>query len=373
MDAQVENSKIEAIIKWSKELFSMEGQVKRFTAEMNEVVSLCTKEKYELNFVQNTKSKRWIELDIGIKQKVEVYANNELQNIDLIVFTIQIGAQYPVKDVRIVCKTTFVRPTLADGRNLIADVLLQPWNYKLSLVSIIKQIPSFLDRVLLNRFDKIYLQNIGQYYLGSSYSIDELKDFPDLARFPTIQQQNAFFQNIQVRLIGLSDAHFYLFEMMEGKDDYVRLIFRAPLQSCIQLKRKKDNSTQLSITWKNYKNKQEEQQIFTLNEYDKFIRLFLRRLNQYQHVRMTSNSYMAFGDQQLAERQKINSIMKNLNQLENEIDKKFNQQTINKLMDLYQQAIEFYSSASDYLYEIYLNKLQTLIQRQDVQVILQYK
>ncbi|CAK93633.1 unnamed protein product (macronuclear) [Paramecium tetraurelia] len=365
MDVQVENSKIEAIIQWSKELFSMEGQVKRFTAEMNEVVSLCTKEKYELNFVQNTKSKRWIELDFGIKQKVEVYANNELQNIDLIVFTIQIGTQYPVKDVRIVAKTTFVRPTLADGRNLIADVLLQPWNYKLSLVSIIKQIPSFLDRVLLNRFDKIYLQNIGQYYLGRFSRFSQISN--------DLKQQNAFFQNIQVRLIGLSDAHFYLFEMIEGKDDYVRLIFRAPLQSCIQLKRKKDNSTQLSITWKNYKNKQEEQQIFTLNEYDKFIRLFLRRLNQYQHVRMTSNSYMAFGDQQLAERQKINSIMKNLNQLENEIDKKFNQQTINKLMDLYQQAIEFYSSASDYLYEIYLNKLQTLIQRQDVQVILQYK
>ncbi|CAK93836.1 unnamed protein product (macronuclear) [Paramecium tetraurelia] len=331
------------------------------------VVQLCTKEKYELNFVQNTKSKRWIELDIGIKQKVEVYANNELQNIDLIVFTIQIGCSDSVQNY-------FRQAYLWQmAENLIADVLLQPWNYKLSLVSIIKQIPSFLDRVLLNRFDKIYLQNIGQYYLGSSYSIDELKDFPDLARFPTIQQQNAFFQNIQVRLIGLSDAHFYLFEMIEGKDDYVRLIFRAPLQSCVQLKRKKDNSTQLSITWKNYKNKQEEQQIFTINEYDKFIRLFLRRLNQYQHVRMTSNSYMVFGDQQLAEKQKINSIMKNLNQLENEIDKKFNQQTINKLMDLYQQAIEFYSSASDYLYEIYLNKLQTLIQRQDVQVILQYK
>ncbi|KAM3147790.1 hypothetical protein pb186bvf_000118 [Paramecium bursaria] len=368
----------EHILKWAQNLFKTQGQLQRFKTgkfnmlirELNEILLESKNQRYHVEFGQNNQTKRWVEIEIGIRQKVEIYDGNETIEINKIILALQIGKDYPIKDVRVVCKTTFVTPSLADGRNLLPDIQLQHWSYKNQLVNIIKLMPQFIEKVLQYRSDKIFLQNIGQYYLGGTYTIDELKEYPDLERYPVIQQQNAFLQNtLSIRLICLSEAHFYIFEYIENSFD-LRLIFRAPLQSCTQLKKSKKNNDEITLIWRNYQNKQEENQLFTMKQYDEFIKSFLKRINYYQHIRISTNSYMHFGQK---EGSRIQSIMSNLNILETEIEKKFNQQNINKLMDLYQQAIEFFSSNNDYLYQIYLYKLQTLIQRQDVQVISQFK
>ena len=79
---------------------------------------------------------------------------------------------------------------------------------------------------------------------------------------------------------------------------------------------------------------------------------------------------MNYGKSWGQEKNKIEKILKNLEMYEEEIKHKFNVENVDSLIKSYNEAIEHYSAANDYLYNVYLNNLHNLLNREDVQVLM---
>lgn len=112
---------------------------------------------------------------------------------------------------------------------------------------------------------------------------------------------------------------------------------------------------------------------FQLNESEKLIKSILKRIQHFQRIRMTSNSYLQYGKTSKIEKEKIEQITKNILFYEQEINHKFNLENLEALIDNYNKAVEYYSALNDLLYDVHINNLHQLLKRKDVQMILSMK
>jgi ubiquitin-protein ligase len=60
-----------------------------------------------------------------------------------LIFEIHIEGKFPFQAPKIQCKTAFLQPSLADGRDLLRDIIGAQWTPSLTMNQLVSQIPSF--------------------------------------------------------------------------------------------------------------------------------------------------------------------------------------------------------------------------------------
>ncbi|EAR85421.2 hypothetical protein TTHERM_00472000 (macronuclear) [Tetrahymena thermophila SB210] len=356
------------------EFFSFEDQRRRFKNDISMLLELSNSMNVKVDLEHTSSS---LSVIVGLMTNQFDFGSSIISQ-EIIYFEINVNQKYyPQKGTRIYCKTPFFSPCLCDGRDFLQDILGHPWYSQITFVQIVQSIIEFVKELIKYKTDAIYLQKIGKFYIGQNYKYEDIKQFSALNRVPCVQFEDNFFQKLHVRIIGITDAHFLVFDAEDAEKKILKLIFWSDLQSLVEIKRRKDEPTKLSFKWKNF-NKQNGQppfyeQTFQITEPEQVIQQILKKIQKFQRIKIWSNSYMNFGNQWDSKKQVIEQLTQKVYKYEEEIKYKFNIENVQKLIDSYNEMIEHYSSVNDYLSDIFLNSLHNLLNRPDVQCLLNYQ
>ena len=201
----------------------------------------------------------------GFKYSIKIKIDPSLLDQDLvklidkdedIVFILLIRYNHPYLSPLLFCLTKFSVPELSDGRDLLEEVLMNPWpikNKKL-LKKVIKLIPKFINSYLKNvTAEKNNAKILGRYYLDSIYEFNLLKLFPylyleDIFEIVPVGNDKRVFDD--KRKIMITEGFILLFIEKSVFDiQKLKLIFWGPIGSLSMIKQIQGKNI-LELKWK---------------------------------------------------------------------------------------------------------------------------
>ena len=221
-----------------------------------------------------------------------------------------------------------------------------------------------------------HLQKIGTYHLGCLYNLEDFLLMDSVDVFPV----NELMPNNKTipRYLVLSQSNLLNFEIIDKKENKMKLISWANLQSLLNIKRKKDEQFTLILTWKDAHKSEGLTQIVALEQASKFCELIIRNMKGFG-VKISKNIIkqpdLTLDDVTVKAYDQIDimDLLENITILESRLPVEFTIDIVNTLMMLYQKAVEYYSALNDPMYDDYLEKLHLLLSREDVQILLRSK
>ena len=262
-----------------------------------------------------------------------------------VTFLLIIPKKYPKQEPELYCITIFTHPHICDGRNLINDIINSEWTYEngIPIDFIINKIPKFIIKYS-DYTDKSLI--IGKYMLNHLYPFNFLKTLPIF-----------FYSNPETKkIITIGDISFCLYELIEEKESkYCKLIFFLNIKEIIEIQTKqKDNLLIIK-----YKCEKSTQKISINSEnYNIFQDILLEKMKIYKKKLGKIPDI------------DIKYLEKEIEDKEKELLNKDNKDIIMykekclRLMDIYQQAIEYYSAVNDPKFIDINKKIHQLIENQ---------
>ena len=262
-----------------------------------------------------------------------------------VTFLLIIPKKYPKQEPELYCITIFTHPHICDGRNLINDIINNEWTYEngIPIDFIINKIPKFIIKYS-DYTDKSLI--IGKYMLNHLYPFNFLKTLPIF-----------FYSNPETKkIITIGDISFCLYELIEEKESkYCKLIFFLNIKEIIEIQTKqKDNLLIIK-----YKCEKSTQNISINSEnYNIFQDILLEKMKIYKKKLGKIPDI------------DIKYLEKEIEDKEKELLNKDNKDIIMykekclRLMDIYQQAIEYYSAVNDPKFIVVNKKIHQLIENQ---------
>ena len=262
-----------------------------------------------------------------------------------VTFLLIIPKKYPKQEPELYCITIFTHPHICDGRNLINDIINNEWTYEngIPIDFIINKIPKFIIKYS-DYTDKSLI--IGKYMLNHLYPFNFLKTLPIF-----------FYSNPETKkIITIGDISFCLYELIEEKESkYCKLIFFLNIKEIIEIQTKqKDNLLIIK-----YKCEKSTQKISINSEnYNIFQDILLEKMKIYKKKLGKIPDI------------DIKYLEKEIEDKEKELLNKDNKDIIMykekclRLMDIYQQAIEYYSAVNDPKFIDVNKKIHQLIENQ---------
>ena len=180
--------------------------------------------------VESTKNKKEYIIDIIVPQGIIEPSIYEGEISFVIVIQ---GDKYPYSPPRLYCTSQFCFPHFSDGRDILSSVLQAKWTEQSKLMSIIQLIPNFIKEY----FTKGDLIFFGKYYLGEKYDLKLLQR--------TNNEISNVKENIVIngnwigypRELLVSDIYFLLFEREKWNKNKLTLMFWAPINSIIRIRK----------------------------------------------------------------------------------------------------------------------------------------
>ena len=257
-------------------------------------------------------------------------------------FLLIIPKKYPKQEPELYCITIFSHPHICDGRNLITGIINKEWTYEnIPLDFIINKIPKFIIKYS-DYTDKSLI--VGKYMFDNLYSVNFLQNLPIF--FHRIPETN--------KIITIGDISLCFYELFNDKEfKYCQLTFFVNIKEIIEIQTKQKNNL-IVIKYKSEKTTKK--------------------------ISINSQNYKTINDI-LTEKMKVYKKKQghlpdiDIKYLENEIEEKekelFNKDNKNiimykekclRLMDIYQQAIEYYSAVNNPKFVDVNNKIHKLME-----------
>ena len=331
----------------------------------------------ELSNWDETGYKILVESMSGFKYSVKIKIDPSLLDQELIklidkdediIFILLIKYNHPYLAPYLFCLTKFSVPELSDGRDLLEEVLMNPWLIKKKklLKKVIKLIPGFINNYLKNvTVEKKNIKILGRYYLDSTYELNLLKLFPylfldDIFEIVPVGNDKRVFDD--KRKIMITEGFILLFVEKSVFDiQKLKLIFWGPIGSLSLIKQIQGKNV-LELKWKAKKERTTLMRLKT-DKSEKIFEILMECLNKKKiEFKMTNESYGA----KKGELPKIDivGVEQEISKLEIKIKIKgkegSNMENTVQLMNLYEKAVQYYSAVNDYRYQIYMRKTKKL-------------
>ena len=262
-------------------------------------------------------------------------------------FLLIIPKKYPRAEPELYCLSEFSHPHLCDGRNLINNIIINnEWAFeKIPLEFIINKIPKFIIKYS-DYTDKTLI--IGKYTLNHLYPINFLKNLPIF--FHLNPQTN--------KIITISDISLCLYDLNEGKDGkFCKLSFFINIKEIIEIE-KKERSNMVIIKYKIGKSTKKlylnSEKYNTINDILKEkMKIYKKKLGKIPDIDII------YLEKEIEEKEKelLNKENKNIFMYK---------EKCLRLMDLYQQAIEYYSAVNNPKFIDINKKIHKLIEEQQL-------
>ena len=341
------------------------------------------KKKYDLN-TEIKELTNWeasgykllVETMAGFKYTIKIKIDPSLLDQDIvkfldkdedIVFILLIKYNHPYLAPLLYCLTKFSIPELSDGRDLLEEVLKNPWpikNKKL-LKKVIKLIPEFINNYLKEVTMGKSIKIIGRYYLDSSYELGILKLFPylyldDILEIVPVGNDKRVFDD--KRKIMITEGFILLFvETSVFEINKLKLIFWGPIGSLSMIKQIQGKHI-IELKWKAKKERTSLMRLKT-EKSQQIFDILMDCLNKKKiEFKITNETYGA----KRGELPKIDivGVEQEISKLEIKIKinrkEGSNMENTVQLMNLYEKAVQYYSAVNDYRYQIYMRKTKKL-------------
>ena len=291
-------------------------------------------------------------------------------------FEILLDSYFPFKAPHVYCLTPFSNSSLIDRRDLFIDISRRQWVSSQTVYELIKLIPDFISDVLISESANEQ-KFFGTFHLGMRYDVNEWKQ----AALKGVNYHVVICDEIdpneprtgKTRYLVITDNALLLLEP-EGRSKQQNgiLVSWATLQSLEKLRRNLDIENVIAFCWLEQK---EKEWILKFQNATEVINCVISKMGnlgvkserrQFNHKKIlakevTEEAIRSFN---------ISQVLDLIAVYESAIVQDITLENIQNLMALYQKAIEYYSAMDTKRFTDFLNRLQTLLKREDIQVVL---
>jgi len=295
--------------------------------------------------------------------------------IEEILFSIHILPNFPFSSPRVYCKSAFVYPSIADGRDIIDEIINHQWSVNMKLETIVNAIPAFLEGYLKNL-------NKGKILLSGNYLLDEKYDLSLFEELPVYIQKIKEVININgkdkefQRVMIITDMFFLLFEPEKWniKNNFMKLTFWSNIKALVLIKKNLNNDL-CRFFWKQ-KSKRVDYELRLLINIDSnmVIDLLLSKMKNfginYKVSRLTNTPKE--GNIPSID---IESVEEGILEQETKIEHGCSPLKVHVeyLIDLYSKAIDYYSATNNSRYVTIKKKMQDMLSNENVSIAINKK
>ena len=212
-------------------------------------------------------------LNIVFKKGYFQQKKENKRNIDNdLLFMLHLVHNFPINPPKLFCLTSLshIGIEICDGKDILTDVISIEWNNKIEVVDIVIKISLFVERMLQNSNNELF---IGKYFLNYEYDYNLLLKVPH-QYFNNVEQIiNKKNKLTEKRFLMLTSLFFLLFSYEVGYFNYsnLKLIFWGSVFSIYGIKRK-----ELILEFEFSKNKNQRINLcLKTNEGEKIKNIFL--------------------------------------------------------------------------------------------------
>ena len=244
-------------------------------------------------------------------------------------FLLIIPKNYPKTEPELYCLTVFSHPHLCDGRNLINDIFNKEWTYdNIPIDVIINRIPKFI--IKNNEYNNKSLI-LGKYMMSHLYPISLLKNLPIF--FHLIPENN--------NIITIGDISLCLYELeKENNFKNCKLISFINIKDIIEIQTKQKTNL-IIIKYKCDKTTKK------LNINSQNVETIENILKEKMKIYKKKKGKLPDIDIKYLEKEIAQKEKELLNKENGEKNIVMYKEKCLRLMDLYQQSIEYYSAVND--------------------------
>jgi hypothetical protein len=246
-----------------------------------------------------------------------------------VIFLLIIPKNYPKTEPELYCLTVFSHPHLCDGRNLINDIFNKEWTYdNIPIDVIINRIPKFIIKNSEYNNKSLIL---GKYMMSHLYPISLLKNLPIF--FHLIPENN--------NIITIGDISLCLYELeKENNFKNCKLISFINIKDIIEIQTKQKTNFIL-IKYKCDKTTKK------LNINSQNVETIENILKEKMKIYKKKKGKLPDIDIKYLEKEIAQKEKELLNKENGEKNIVMYKEKCLRLMDLYQQSIEYYSAVND--------------------------
>eukprot|EP00826_Nyctotherus_ovalis_P064401 TRINITY_DN9446_c0_g2_i1.p1 TRINITY_DN9446_c0_g2~~TRINITY_DN9446_c0_g2_i1.p1 ORF type:complete len:251 (+),score=74.62 TRINITY_DN9446_c0_g2_i1:155-907(+) len=168
-------------------------------------------------------------------------------------FDILLLEKYPLMSPRIETSSSFGSPSLADGRDLLEEILGRKWTPTTTLLEVILLLPPFITRYIEESRRKETKNRIyGKFYIGEKYDIN---DWMTMSTSAVYQCKEFLEEDLPPKhfYMVISESTFLLLET-EGKwQNMCTLVLYATLYALNKIERDLDTPNKVTFHWKTQK------------------------------------------------------------------------------------------------------------------------
>ena len=155
-----------------------------------------------------------------------------------LLFILHLVHNFPINPPKLFCLTSLshIGIELCDGKDILEEIILTKWNSKILATDIILKIPLFIEKLLKNGNNELF---IGNYFLNYEYDYNLLLKVPHQYFNKVEQIINKRMKIYEKRFLMITSLFFLLFSYEVGYFNYnnLKLIFWGSLFSIYGIKR----------------------------------------------------------------------------------------------------------------------------------------
>lgn len=299
---------------------------------------------------------------------IELKYTHPEEGKDDIFFILHMLPNYPFVPPRLYCKSAFSYPSIADGRDILEEILNQQWTTSIKIVDIADKIPQFIIDFLNNLKE-------GTVFLSGNYLLDEKYDLSLFEQLPVYIQKIKERVNIDGKdkefnkIMVISDMFFCLFDQERWSKNNLKLTFWSNIKSLVTIK-KTVKGDLCRFFWKQKsKRNTYELSLLVQENSDKIIDLLLSKMKNFGINYKVSRILNEPKEGHIPPID-IESVEKTILELEDKINHSDTETPeaahIEYLLELYSQAIEYYSATNNTRYEVFKRKIQNLMKKENL-------
>mmetsp|Transcript_29426 Transcript_29426/g.52678 ORF Transcript_29426/g.52678 Transcript_29426/m.52678 type:complete len:501 (+) Transcript_29426:63-1565(+) len=289
---------------------------------------------------------------------------------EVVTFELHLEGRFPFTAPKLYCRTAFTKPSFADGRDLLKDVMSIQWTPSLTLSDIVHRLPEFVNSTAAN-ITTLDPFEVGHFHLGQPINMSFWDFQLHMGIFRCQEIDGAVKKE---RYMAVSETVIIELEPSTQYPQFGHMLSWASIYSLDGIQRQKKDPERLIFKWKQMGEEAAYQQTLLMPEAEACIGLISANMRALGVLVKKRNPIATLKEEEVTVKSvkkiHINEILETIAVYESNFETNMNLYMINSLMELYQQAIEYFSALNDPRYDVFLDKLHTMLSNDIVQTLL---
>ena len=297
----------------------------------------------------------------GLVLSVDFQAESETSEAELACFDILLEGSYPFQAPKVLCRTPLARPSLADGRDILKEVIGTQWSPSLTMNQLITQLPAFLvtpTQAKVATLSLSQLSDVGALHLGHPMKLGIWGGKERIRAFDSLEVD---LESSPMRVLVVTEVAILLLEPSLEHRDYGHLLSWANFQSIERITKSRQTPDRLTFHWKALEDFPACKQTLRVQETDLCLELINSNM---QRLGITEESRHWIAEEDVTatalSHVHIEELLEEVQLYEGYVKVRETPEAVSRLLNAYQQVIEYYSAVNDPQFALYLEKMHAL-------------